>query len=136
MIMDPKGHRMAHPVYSLRDIETIEATHHIPENMVDSAAKLSVRGVRLLFDVLTKFNENKMSEKFWLNRVIFLETVAGVPGIVGAMTRHLRSLRSLQRDHGWIHHLLEEAENERVHLFIFLELKKPSLFFKGFIGFA
>jgi hypothetical protein len=95
MIMDPKGHRMAHPVYSLRDIETIEATHHIPENMIDSAAKLSVRGVRLLFDILTKFNENKMSEKNWLNRVIFLETVAGVPGIVGAMTRHLKSLRTL-----------------------------------------
>jgi hypothetical protein len=53
MIMDPKGHRMAHPVYSMRDIETIEATHHKPENLVDSAAKLSIRGVRFLFDVLT-----------------------------------------------------------------------------------
>ena len=75
-----------------------------------------------------------MTDRQWLNRAIFLETIAGVPGIVGAMTRHLRSLRSMQRDHGWIHHLLEEAENERVHLFIFLNLRRPSTLFKGFIA--
>ena len=39
-------------------------------------------------------------------RIIFLETVAGVPGMVAAMTRHLRSLRDMQRDYGWIHTLL------------------------------
>ena len=60
--------------------------------------------------------------------------MAGVPGMVGAMTRHLRSLRTMQRDHGWIHHLLEEAENERVHLFIFLTLKQPGPLFKAFIA--
>ena len=37
---------------------------------------------------------------------MFLETVAGVPGMVGAMVRHLRSLRHMDRDHGWIHTLL------------------------------
>lgn len=37
--------------------------------------------------------------------------VAGVPGMVGGMLRHLRSLRTMSRDHGWIHTLLEEAEN-------------------------
>ena len=39
-------------------------------------------------------------------RIIFLETVAGVPGMVAAMTRHLQSLRKMRRDHGWIHTLL------------------------------
>lgn len=39
-------------------------------------------------------------------RIIFLETVAGVPGMVAAMTRHLQSLRRMRRDHGWIHTLL------------------------------
>lgn len=39
-------------------------------------------------------------------RICFLETVAGVPGMVAAMTRHLHSLRRLKRDHGWIHTLL------------------------------
>lgn len=42
----------------------------------------------------------------------------GVPGAVAASLRHLGSLRRMQRDHGWIHTLLEEAENERMHLLV------------------
>ena len=49
----------------------------------------------------------------WLMRILFLETLAGVPGFTAAMIRHLRSLRIMRRDGGWIHMLLEEAENER-----------------------
>ena len=49
----------------------------------------------------------------WLMRILFLETIAGVPGFTAAMIRHLRSLRIMRRDGGWIHLLLEEAENER-----------------------
>ncbi len=106
-------------------------------------------------------------------RAIILETVAGVPGMVGAMWRHFGSLRTMTRDNGWIHTLLEvsgasmypsnmgssrpgdassiplsasappvpdrpadaslppplvqEAENERMHLLTFLELRKPGL---------
>ena len=43
---------------------------------------------------------------FCFSRIIFLETVAGVPGMVAAMVRHLHSLRMMRRDHGWIHTLL------------------------------
>ena len=46
------------------------------------------------------------------------------------MVRHLHSLRRMQRDHGWIHTLLEEAENERMHLMTFLQLKKPGPLFR------
>eukprot|EP00835_Amoeboradix_gromovi_P004127 NODE_304_length_11385_cov_0.300018.p5 type:complete len:165 gc:universal NODE_304_length_11385_cov_0.300018:5632-6126(+) len=46
--------------------------------------------------------------------------------MVAGSLRHLRSLRSLERDNAWIHTLLEEAENERMHLLTFLKLKKPS----------
>lgn len=59
----------------------------------------------------------------WIRRIIFLETIAGIPGMVGAMIRHLSSLRHMKRDHGWIHTLLEEAENERMHLMIALMIK-------------
>jgi hypothetical protein len=31
----------------------------------------------------------------------------------------------MDRDHGWIHTLLEEAENERMHLLTFVKLKQP-----------
>lgn len=50
--------------------------------------------------------------------------------MVAAMVRHTRSLRTMQRDHGWIHHLLEEAENERMHLFVFLRMKQPGILFR------
>ena len=40
---------------------------------------------------------------------MFLETVAGVPGMVAAALRHMRSLRRMERDNGWIHTLLEEV---------------------------
>ena len=36
-----------------------------------------------------------LSDKNWLLRIILLESVAGVPGMVGGTLRHLRSLRSL-----------------------------------------
>ncbi len=53
--------------------------------------------------------------------------------MVSAMCRHTRSLRLMKQDTGWIHHLLEEAENERMHLFVFLNMKKPNYFFRTLV---
>lgn len=39
----------------------------------------------------------------------------------------------MQRDHGWIHILLSEAENERMHLLTFLELRNPGWIFRVFV---
>lgn len=136
VIMNPKSYRMAHPVYQMQDIEQIKYYHHQPENFKDKAALAMIRTVRGLFDIVTFYNPSKMNEKHWLNRIIFLETVAGVPGMIGGMTRHLRSLRTLEADHGWIHHLLQEAENERMHLFIFLTMRNPGVLFRSFIAIA
>jgi hypothetical protein len=74
-----------------------------------------------------------MSEKKWLIRFIFLETVAGVPGMVGGMLRHMRSLRAMKRDNGWIETLLEDAYNERMHLLTFLRMAEPGWFMKFMI---
>ncbi len=71
-----------------------------------------------------------MTEAKYIKRMIFLETVAGVPGMVGAMIRHMKSLGNLREDGGWIHHLMEEAENERMHLLTFLQLKSPGIVFR------
>ena len=61
------------------------------------------------------------------HRAVVLETVAGVPGMVAGMWQHLRSLRTMQQDQrGWIKTLLDEAENERMHLMIFIEIAKPN----------
>lgn len=63
------------------------------------------------------------------HRAVVLETVAGVPGMVAGMWQHLRSLRNMAPDErGWIKTLLEEAENERMHLMIFIEVAKPNAF--------
>jgi hypothetical protein len=71
-----------------------------------------------------------VSEEVWLGRILFLETTAAVPGMVAATIRHLQSLRLMRRDSGWIHTLLEEAENERMHLMTFLQVRKPGIFMR------
>lgn len=71
------------------------------------------------------------------HRAVVLETVAGVPGMVAGMWQHLRSLRNMQQDdRGWIKTLLEEAENERMHLMIFIEIAKPNWFERLLVLFA
>lgn len=71
-----------------------------------------------------------MTERKWLVRFLFLESVAGVPGMVGASLRHLHSLRRMKRDNGWIETLLEEAYNERMHLLTFMKMAEPGWFMK------
>ena len=71
------------------------------------------------------------------HRAVVLETVAGVPGMVAGMWNHLRSLRKMQPDErGWIKTLLDEAENERMHLMIFIEIAKPNIFERLLIAIA
>lgn len=60
------------------------------------------------------------------HRAVILETVAAVPGMVGGALQHLRSLRRMEDDDGWIKTLLEEAENERMHLLTFVHIAKPN----------
>lgn len=68
------------------------------------------------------------------HRAVVLETVAGVPGMVAGMWNHLRSLRRmLPDDRGWIKTLLDEAENERMHLMIFIEIAKPNRFERAIV---
>ncbi|MCP8687079.1 alternative oxidase [Marinobacterium sp. OS208] len=55
-----------------------------------------------------------------------LETVAAVPGMVGGALQQLRALRRLESDQGWIRTLIDEAENERMHLMTFVEIARPS----------
>jgi len=62
------------------------------------------------------------------HRAVVLETVAAVPGMVGGALQHLKSLRSMKSDDGWIKVLLDEAENERMHLMTFIEIAKPNSF--------
>ena len=64
--------------------------------------------------------------KKYAKRAVILETIAAVPGMVAGMFNHLKALRRMKDDEGWIRELLDEAENERMHLMIFLDIAKPS----------
>ena len=46
--------------------------------------------------------------------------------MVAGMLLHLKSLRKMQDDKGWIKILLDEAANERMHLMTFIKIAKPT----------
>ena len=94
--------------------------HHVPDGFADHFA--------LGFTRLLRFFADTFFAKRYGHRAIVLETVAAVPGMVGAMFTHLTSLRRMKDDDGWIRTLLEEAENERMHLMTFIEIAQPTLF--------
>lgn len=129
-----------HPDATLDQLNSITVTHHVPENTADKIARKTLLTIRGLFDFFTgyrhpapgKENESKylMTPRKWLMRFIFLESVAGVPGMVGGMVRHLHSLRLMRRDKAWIETLLEEAYNERMHLLTFMKLYNPGFFMR------
>jgi len=130
-----EDYTMPHPIWTKQESEGVEVTHRKPKGFVDYAAYGTVSVMRFGFDVMSGYKSQKkldtLDEKAVLTRCIFLETVAGVPGFAAGMIRHLGSLRRMQRDHGWIHTLIEEAENERMHLMTFLALRRPGPLFRG-----
>ena len=92
--------------------------HHDAHGWSDRIALGITRSLRFLADTFFA--------KRYGNRAIVLETVAAVPGLVGAALIHLRCLRWMREDEGWIRTLMDEAENERMHLMTFIEIAKPS----------
>jgi len=101
-------------------------THVKPQNLTDRVMLGIVRGAYWTFNKLTGYKHEDPTPKSIILRLLFLESIAGVPGMVAASIRHFRSLRSMRRDHGWIHTLLEEAENERMHLLVFMKIFEPT----------
>ena len=92
--------------------------HHKPKNRSDRIA--------LAFTKFLRFIADTFFRKKYGHRAVVLETVAAVPGMVAGMLTHLRSLRKMEDDRGWIKVLLEEAENERMHLMTFIQVAKPT----------
>ena len=94
--------------------------HHAPKGVSDRVAYGFTKTLRLCADTFFA--------KRYGHRAIVLETVAAVPGMVGATINHLKCLRRMCDDKGWIRTLMDEAENERMHLMTFIEVAKPTLF--------
>jgi len=110
--------------------------HHDPKNFSDRFA--------LAFTKFARFFADTFFARRYGHRAVVLETVAAVPGMVGGALQHLRALRRMESDHGWIRTLLDEAENERMHLMTFINIAQPTwlerliillaqgIFFNGF----
>jgi ubiquinol oxidase len=96
------------------------ARHHEAAGLSDRIALGIIRFLRFFADTFFA--------RRYGHRAIVLETVAAVPGMVGGMMQHLKSLRHMRDDDGWIKELLDEAENERMHLMAFVALFKPNWF--------
>ena len=103
-----------------------------PGSVPDITAHHKARGFSdrfaYAFTKVLRFCADTFFAKRYGHRAIVLETVAAVPGMVGATLTHLKCLRQMRDDNGWIRTLLEEAENERMHLMTFIDIAKPTLF--------
>ncbi len=91
--------------------------HIKPKTLSDKIAYSFVKTLRFIADLFFS--------KRYGHRAIVLETIAAVPGMIGGLWQHLHSLRKMKDDQGWIKTLLDEAENERMHLMTFIEIYKP-----------
>lgn len=105
-------------VYSYKDMENVVVAHREAKNRSDKAALLAVKALRWGLDFATGYKHGKavalnekdpeaarkkfgMTEEKYMVRNVFLESVAGVPGMVAGMIRHLHSMRRMKRDNGW-----------------------------------
>ena len=96
-------------------------SHYQPNNASDRVALFFTKSMRFFADTFF--------QKRYGHRAVVLETVAGVPGMVAGMWTHLTSLRKMKTGYGpKIRILLDEAENERMHLMTFIEIAKPNAF--------
>ncbi len=107
-------------VNSVSSSENIERLGDQSSNMCDRVAYRGVKIIRGLADLF--FRER------YGHRAVILESIAAVPGMVGGLLLHFKMIRHVRDDQGWIREMLDQAENERMHLMTFLEIAKPSIF--------
>nr|AOA32902.1 mitochondrial ubiquinol oxidase [Hypericum perforatum] len=99
--------------------------HHAPTTFLDKLAFWTVKSLRWPTDIFF--------QRRYGCRAMMLETVAAVPGMVGGMLLHCKSLRRFEHSGGWIKTLLDEAENERMHLMTFMEVAKPKWYERALV---
>lgn len=95
-----------------------EQVHHEPQDFRDRFALGLVKFMRVFAD---RFFAGRYG-----HRAVVLETVAAVPGMVGGLLQHLKAIRHIREDQGWIKELIDEADNERMHLMTFINIAKPT----------
>ena len=104
--------------YTEKQMNDVTIAHRDAKNLSDRVALVAIRVMRTCFDIITGYRHDNavalaqkdpekatqkyaMTEQKYMIRNLFLESVAGVPGMVAGMLRHLRSMRRMKRDNGW-----------------------------------
>lgn len=104
--------------YTKEQMQSIKVAHRDSKTWSDWSAMAAVRVLRWGLDLATGYKHDKavslgkkdpaqakkkyaMTERKYMIRNVFLESVAGVPGMVAGMLRHLHSMRRMKRDNGW-----------------------------------
>ena len=99
-------------------MQAVQVSHRETRTWQDKFALGMIRLLRWGLDLATGYKHDKavamnqkdpakaaqkygMTERKYMVRNIFLESVAGVPGMVAGMLRHLHSMRRMKRDNGW-----------------------------------
>ncbi|MCC8364646.1 PAS domain-containing protein [Lysobacter sp. A6] len=95
-------------------------SHHPVRTPCDRVARGIARTIRLLAEACYG--------KRYCSRVLVVGMVAAVPGMVAGAMLHLRCLRRMSDDNGSIRRLLDEADNKRMHLMIFMRIAQPTRF--------
>lgn len=92
-------------VWSETELEQVlsKQPRHQPENLAERAVNSALKGIYWTFNKVTGYKAADPTPDSVAFRLIFLESIAGVPGMVAAQHRHFRSLRNMDRDYGWIH---------------------------------
>lgn len=74
------NYTLPHPVWSKEELEAVAVKHVPPQGFVEHLAYYLMKCLKVGFDVASGFKFGTHDERAWLTRIIFLETVAGVPG--------------------------------------------------------
>jgi hypothetical protein len=99
-------------------MEDVVVAHREAKTYSDKVALIAVKLLRWGLDKATGYKHERavalnekdpvaarakyaMTEEKYMIRNVFLESVAGVPGMVAGMLRHLHSMRRMKRDNGW-----------------------------------
>src|SRR5438552_440516 len=99
-------------------MNAVIVAHREAKTYSDKVALIGVKILRWGLDLVTGYKHEKavamnktdpagakqkyaMNEQKYMIRNVFLESVAGVPGMVAGMLRHLHSMRRMKRDNGW-----------------------------------
>lgn len=105
-------------MYNEEQMNAVVVAHREAKTTSDKLALAAVKVLRAGLDIATGYRHERavdlnakdpeaarkkyaMTEEKYMIRNVFLESVAGVPGMVAGMIRHLNSMRRMKRDNGW-----------------------------------